>query len=285
MSITAASMLVELSTSVWTATKTDREATVTVTADNNAVSNAAKVQKNLMAGSSLRKEISEAASQCRAWHTARTLPWMDRGARLLPTSLFFEYKTEMNKRKAEFEALVSKFLDEYPVLVQQAQVSLGTLFDPGDYPSAQEVATKFGMTLTFSPVPDSGDFRLDIPAEDLAEVQASYEQSFNSRVTEAMAVPFEQMRTLLLTMVSKLTDDEDEGEIKKRYHETLITNATNMCEMIPHMNLTNDPKLENLRLRLLDVVTSVTIEDIRESVYVRADTKQRLEAIMTKMGE
>jgi hypothetical protein len=285
MSITAASMLVELSTSVWTATKTDREATVTVTADNNAVSNAAKVQKNLMAGSSLRKEISEAASQCRAWHAARTLPWMDRGARLLPTSLFFEYKTEMNKRKAEFEALVAKFLDEYPVLVQQAQVSLGTLFDPGDYPSVQEVATKFGMTLTFSPVPDSGDFRLDIPAEDLAEVRASYEQSFNDRVTEAMAVPVEQLRALLLTTVSKLTDDEGEGETKKRYHETLITNATNMCEMIPHMNLTNDPKLENLRLRLLDVMSSVTIEDIRESAYVRADTKQRLEAIMTKMGE
>ena len=50
MSITSASMLVELNISVWTANKIDRNATQKVADDNHATSNAAQVRKNLLAG-------------------------------------------------------------------------------------------------------------------------------------------------------------------------------------------------------------------------------------------
>ena len=148
MRITNGSVLVELHMSVWTANKLDRGATAKVTADNSASAKAAKVHKNLMEGSHLRDKIASLAAACRAQHLHVTLPWNDGGQRLLPTSYFLEYKTRMNDYRTAFETMVNEFVAEYPALVQTAQNYLGGLFNADDYPSADEVRSKFSFDLS-----------------------------------------------------------------------------------------------------------------------------------------
>ena len=62
MSITSSAVLVEQSIRVWTGNKLDKTATQKITEDHSAVSNAAKVKKNLLAGTSMRKDIEEFAT-------------------------------------------------------------------------------------------------------------------------------------------------------------------------------------------------------------------------------
>ena len=116
MSIAHSALLVDHSISVWSARKKDKEATETLLAQNNASRDAASVSKNLMAGTSLRKDISDYAAKCRARHTEMTIPWNDRGSRALPTSLFLDYKQEFDDRKAYFMKLVTEFVNTYPTL-------------------------------------------------------------------------------------------------------------------------------------------------------------------------
>ena len=125
MSNTSSSVLTEMNISVWTANKLDRGATDNVTSNANAVKNAAQVRKNLMAGTAARKEIADYAAACRLWHNTRTLPWADKGARLLPTSLFLDYKQEADTRRNTFNRMVDEFIDNYPALVQTAHNYLG----------------------------------------------------------------------------------------------------------------------------------------------------------------
>ena len=158
MSITARALLVEHNISVWTANKLDKNATDVVITQNCASDKAAQVRKNLMAGSSQRKEIADFAAGCRLWHNTKTLPWANSGARMLPTSMFMDYKQELNDRKAKFDSMVSQFLIDYPQLVQISQNYLGSLFNANDYPHVEEVAEKFAYRYTFSPAPDSGHF-------------------------------------------------------------------------------------------------------------------------------
>ena len=174
MSITSSSMLVELNISVWTANKLDKGATDNVTNNAHAVKNAAQVRKNLMAGTHQRKEIADLAAACRLWHNTKTLPWADKGARLLPTSLFLDYKQEANSRRDAFHRKVDQFVQDYPALVQTSHNYLGNLFDASDYPTADEVRSKFGFRMVFAPVPESGDFRLDLPAQEMDEVRRGY---------------------------------------------------------------------------------------------------------------
>jgi hypothetical protein len=134
-------MLVELNISVWTANKIDKDASRKVADDNHAAADSGHFRKNLMAGSTLRKDIADYAAGCRMWHSTRTMPWADRGPRLLPTSLFFDYKTEANARETYFNNKVSEFLIAYPSLVQfvKASAIAGSYDDHNKEPRRQHL--------------------------------------------------------------------------------------------------------------------------------------------------
>ncbi|CAB4189623.1 hypothetical protein UFOVP1288_8 [uncultured Caudovirales phage] len=278
MSITSSSVLVEMNHSVWTAAKLDREATTQVTDNATAVRAAARVNKNLLPGVPTLKAINGHAAANRMWHYSRTLPWSDQGARLLPTSLFMDYKSEVNLRRNAFNQLVLDFLTEYPVLVQRAAADLGSLFDINDYPTADELRHKFAFQVVFSPLPDAGDFRLDVGAHDIEELKEQYESAFANRLSDAMRAPWENLHKLITGMSDKLIDLE--GDEKKRYHETFITNAQGMCQMLTHLNVTGDPKLEQARKELEKVIAGVDIDDIRDSAPMRAEVKGKLDTML-----
>jgi hypothetical protein len=233
-----------------------------------------------MAGTSLRKDISDYAAGCRLWHNTRTLPWADKGARLLSTSLFLDYKTEANIRRDTFNKMVDNFCTNYPALVQTSHNYLGTLFNHEDYPSVDEVRSKFGFRLVFSPVPESGDFRLQVAEQDLQDLRQQYEDNFSSRLADAMREPWDRLHKLLIGMSEKLTDVEGDDESKKRYHDTLITNAQTLCSLLTHLNVTKDPKLEQARRDLELTMLGADIDAIKESPEVRKGMKDKLDAIL-----
>ena len=278
MSITSSAVLVEMNISVWTANKLDKGATEKVATDNNAGAQAGQYRKNLMAGTSMRKDIADYAASCRLWHNTRTLAWADKGVRLLPTSLFMDYKAEANVRKATFEQMVGNFVTVYPSLVQTAQNYLGGLFNADDYPSADEVASKFGYRLVVSPVPEAGDFRLDIPSQDLAEIRNQFDQSFNERLADAMREPWDRLHKMLSGMSDKLV--EATGEDKKRWHDTFVTNAQGLCSMLTHLNVTQDPQLEAARRALETAMLGADIEEIKDDPLVREELKTKLDSIL-----
>jgi hypothetical protein len=283
MSIASSSILVELNISVWTANKLDKRITNDVLVSNGALTaDAGQFRKNLMSGTTLRKEIADFAASCRLWHNTTTLPWADRGARLLPTSLFLDYKTEANRRMVQFNHMVEHFIREYPQLQAQAQQHMGALYNAEDYPSVHEVVSKFGFKMVFTPLPEAGDFRLDVANEDLEELRKQYDTNINSRLTEAMQSQWDKLHDMLVRMSEKLVDPEDEDTgPKRRWHDTFISNAHEMCQMLGHLNVTKDPKLEEARRKLEQAVAGVHIDDIKDSDITRADVKTKLDAILS----
>lgn len=283
MSITSSAVLVEMNISVWQASVLDRSASDSVNAAHSAGNKASQVRKNLMAGTNQRKEIADYAGGCRLWHSSRTLPWSDKGPRLLPTSLFMEYKQEVNVRRATFNQMVADFIQNYPNHINDARTYMGGLFNAADYPTAEEVATKFGFRLVFSPVPESGDFRLDIPARELQEVQQGYEESFKERLADAMKEPWDRLHKVLTSISAKLTENDDPDK-KKRYHDTLLSNAVELSDMLGHLNVTNDPQLEQAR-RMLNATLNLTdIETLKESPMMRESVKSKVDEILGKFS-
>lgn len=289
-SISNSAVLVELNISVWGASRLDRAATDAVVANAGAVTNAAQVRKDILAGTTIRKDIADYAAGCRMWHNRQTMPWSDKGSRLLPTSAFLEYKTEANNRKADFENLVQTFLLAYPQLVADAQARMGKLFDPTDYPDATEIASKFDFKLVFSPVPSANDFRVDVGNDAMAEMRENYEGALKTRVEAAMKEPWDRLHDMLLGMSAKMVEDDTPRtrtrkgivqEIKRPYHESFITNAQAMCKMLTHLNITKNPELERARLALEDTIFGVDIDAVRENPDVRAEIKSKVDAILT----
>jgi len=280
MSISSSAMLVEMNISVWTAAITDRNATAKTTADANATADAGKFKKNLMAGTTLRKDIADYAALCRTWHNGRTLPWSDKGGRLLPMSMFLDYKQEANSRKSYFDSKVAKFVAEYPQLVNAAEHNLGDLFNAADYPSAEEVASKFEFRMVFSPVPEAGDFRLAASDADMAELKAQYESAYETRIGDAMQTAWGKLHSTLTTMSERLA--EPTGEQTKQFRSTFVTNIKDVCSLLTHFNITKDPQLELARRDLERAVSSVDVDDVRSDAGVRTDLKAQVDAVLGK---
>jgi len=278
MSISSSAMLVELNISVWTASVVDRKATNKTTTDARATADAGQFKKNLMAGTTLRKEIADYAALCRTWHNGRTLPWADKGPRLLPTSMFLDYKREVDARIAYYADKVDKFVGEYPRLLADAPQHLGDLFNAADYPAPDEVASKFAFKVVFSPVPESNDFRIDVGNSELAELRAQYDTAYEARINDAMRMAWDKLHATLTGVTEKLT--EPEGEKAKLFHGTFISNITEMCDLLSHLNITKDPELEKARRGLEKAINGFQLDDIRTDAGARADLKSRVESVL-----
>ena len=281
MSISSSALLVELNISVWPASKLDREITDKVNSDAGAVRGASQTKKNLFAGTSLRKDIADFAARVRLYHNRHTLPWADKGERMLPTALFIDYKQTMNGYERTFEMMCDNFFIEYPRLVAEAPTALQGLFKAEDYPEIEEVKQKFGFKRTVKPVPEAGDFRLDIPAEDLEEMRSTFINQQDKKLADAMREPWERLHKTLVGMSEKLTDVEgDDG--KKRYHDTLITNPLELCELLTKLNVTNDPKLEEARRQVELTMLGANIESIKEDADTRSELKSKVDNILKR---
>ena len=280
MSISASAVLVELNISVWPASKLDREITDKVNTDASAVRGASQTKKNLFAGTSLRKDISDFAARVRLYHNRHTLPWADKGERMLPTALFMDYKQTMNGFEQTFNMMCSNFFIEYPRLVAEAPTNLGTMYKAEDYPELTDVRLKFGFRRTVKPVPEAGDFRLDIPANDLDEMRSEFLKQQDNKLAEAMREPWDRLHEMLVGISEKLTDKD--GEAKKRYHDTLITNPIELCGLLTKLNVTNDPKLEEARRQLELVMIGADIEDIKEHADSRIELKSKVDDILKR---
>ena len=280
MSINASAVLVELNISVWPASKIDRETTEQTNAQAGAVRDASQTKKNLFAGTSLRKDIEKFAARVRLYHNQHTLPWADKGERLLPTKLFMDYKQHMNSYEAQFTMMCSEFFNQYPTLVAAAPTNLGKLYKPEDYPDIGEVKQKFAFRRTVKPVPESGDFRLDVPTEDLVELRAMFEVQQREKLAEAVKEPWDRLHEMLNTISQKMADTE--GDAKRRYHDSFITNPLELCSLLTKLNITNDPKLEEARRQLEVAMLGANLEDLKEHQGARSDLKSKVDAIMNK---
>ena len=282
MSISSSAVLVELNISVWPASKVDRETTEAVNTNASAVRDASQTKKNLFAGTSMRKDIDKFAARIRLYHNQHTLPWADKGQRLLPTKLFMEYKQTMDAHEHTFNMMCNNFYVMYPNLINDARMSLGTLFKIEDYPDIEDVKQKFGFRRSVDPIPESGDFRLDVSNSDLEDIKSQYESKFSERLADAMKAPWERLHTTLQAMSQKLTDSE--GDDKKRYHDSLLTNAQDLCGLLTKLNVTNDPKLEEARQELERSIVGVSMESIKESNHEREVLKSKVDAIIGKFN-
>lgn len=282
ISIASSAMLIELSVKAWGASKTDRKVSDEVDIAKKTQARGGKYEKDLMAGTKLAHDITKFAARVRNWNNYMTLPWNDQGVRLLPSSKFFDYMAELNGYKTEYEGMVEEFVERYDELVSAAAMNLGEMFDRNEYPSKEQVAGKFQFAFTISPVPVSGDFRVDIGTKANEELVKQFQESFNSRIDEAMRECWDRLHKCLTHMSDRLTVADD--GTKTVFRDSLMTNAQELCGLLRHMNLTNDPKLEAARQALEDAIFGLDAGDMRHDEMMRTEVKTKVDDILSNFS-
>lgn len=277
-SISSSAMLVELSISTWTGRKLDKDASTEVTTNKRAIKGAANVNKKLLADCPELDAVQKFAANSRNAHYESTMPWSDMGLRLLPTTKYFDYHQKMTAVKAEFERLVDEFIKVYDWEIAQAQVKLGDLFNPMEYPHKDTIRAKFKFNMFYMPVPSAGDWRLDVNNEAVNELTSHYETYYTTQLNNAMRDLWGRLHGVLTRMSERL--DYGDSGTKKIFRDSLVDNVLEVVEMMKSCNITGDTQMTAAAQKLESVLLGVTPDALREDDWLRYETKQQVDEVI-----
>jgi len=273
-SISSSAMLVELNISNWSARKKDKRASSEVTLNNRAATGIANVNKKLLDCDEL-DAITKFISNQRNVHYSMTMPWSDSGLRLLPTAQYFKYQETMTALADEFYRMVDEFMRVYDWEISQAQAKLGDLFNASDYPSAESVRSKFAWRMNYMPLPDAGDFRVDIGNTAVDQLTTQYQTMYDNKLQEAMGDVWQRVYTALSKMSERL--DYADHEKKKIFRDSLVENVLDMVELLRVCNVTQDSQMTAMADKLDQILRGVTPDALRENGHFRSITKRAVD--------
>jgi hypothetical protein len=274
MSLAQKAELVHLTVYRYKGSTVDRDVDATIDATYQTTRQAGMFRKWVINRDSL-KDTQRAHYNLTNLHSSNTLPW-DTHSRLLPVAMHFDYMEQFGKLEAEFQQAVTRFCVSFPRLIHDAQQELGSMFKPEDYPTICEIQTRFRVIHEITPVPESGDFRLDLGAAEVQRIQAEMEQNMKLRLASAMSNAWQRLYGVIETMVERM-------EKSKKPRDTIITNISELCGILPHLNLGEDRNLEKMRREVEKRLCGFDPKAIREDPKVRKQATETAQDIMEKM--
>lgn len=285
ISLATSAQIVTVEVNVWTATKQDRAISNEVTASKNATSEAGKFTKNLLSNSPDHKALLNYRQTVYNWLQRSTFDWAG-SARLLPTINLEKFMSEYRQHEVAFTALLDKFVQSYPSIVSDAAFKQGDMFSRSEYPEVEDVRSKFRMKLFITQVP-SNDFRSNISEAIAEDLKKNYERQVSEIIDNVMVDASERLVMIASRISNACTEAEstDDKKVKrKKIYETTVSQAKEICETLKAFNLTNNPALESARAQLETTLRDVTLEDLRESSYVRATVKDGVDEMLNKFA-
>jgi hypothetical protein len=275
-------ILVELNIRVPSFRKLDKKVTREVTVSKGADDQAGRFNKSLLAGADQLDKIQKFVASTRVEFYAKTLPWSDSGQRLADIRSFLSVKDWLNDKSAEYDKLATDFVAIYPNLVSAQAFKMGTMFDRSEYPDANDIARRFGFNFYFTPLPEQGDFRVDVGHDIATELQAEYEKVYGDRTKQAMEDLWNRLYKVTKHLSERFADNE-KGD-SKRLFDSVLDNALELCEMLSVMNVTHDSDLDWARQKLEEALHGVDMKDVRDSKGLRKEVKARVDELADKLG-
>lgn len=276
----SSAVLVSLKIGIWNTKRKDKQQTEKVKNDAGAQGNVGAYQKNLMPDFKELESLTKFSADCRNWVKRETVPWTFDGVNVVSTEILWNgFDQELKDRQKYFYDMVGLVLAEYAQARQVAQFRLSSMFDVNEYPTVDEVRSKFYFDYSYHPVPQAGDFRVDVSNQGMQFLQEQFERETDKAISEAMVSLWDRVKKITETLSNQLrVSDKDKGKL---YQSTLDT-ALDLCSMMKDLNLTGDPKMEQMRRDLYSTLNGMDLNDLKKNGSARLSVKQEIDDLLSK---
>lgn len=277
-------MLAYISVSTWSARKLDKKATTRVTNAAAASTDAARVNKHLLASAdaSLRK-IAKIGTDARRYLEANSLPWDDAGNRLVDNLKAIEVVGKITQMEKDYYAAVDEFIVEYPMLRAQAIINLGELAADEDYPQPDQLRHKFSMRLSLEPLPAGfGDVRTGLSPQQVTALGRQFEARTRMKFSVALEDAWKRLRTVVAAIAERM-DNSADPEKRKIFRDSLFENARETCALLKSLNVFEDPNLEQVRYEVEHYLLQHEPDAVRASPDVAATVQYKANELLDRM--
>ncbi len=279
-------MKVKLKISCYSGRKKDKIVTNKTNKDHQASDDAGNYNKHLINKVDLQP-INSIASEARIYVKEHTLPWGEDKERILPGKKLLDFSTAVRNFEAQFDTAVQEFVQKFPALVALRQNELGQMYDEKEYPSVDEIGNKFKWSLMLSPIEAADDFRVKLSEPEIARIKADISTREKINQKEAMNDLFNRLHEVVNNMAVQLSK---EGYVtskgikrKSPIYPSLVGNITKLTDILPDLNIENDPDLNTLCDNVKDKLCSYTPDELRKDSEAKYETLKNANDILDDM--
>ena len=219
---------------------------------------------------------SEAAGY---WRTV-TLPFPEPGVRLLNQNLLGQFASTMQTYREKLQEAARDLAGEYELLKTEAQLRLGALFNPSDYPSTLDGL--FDLEVSYPTIEPPGYLMALQPDVYQAE-QARVRERFESAVELAEQAFATELQRLTSHLAERLTGTHD-GQ-PKIFRDSAVENLREFFERFRRLNIRSNSELDMLVEEAEQVITGIEPQQLRESNRLRQMVANDFEQIQASVGE
>ena len=269
-------MLVALEVHTWSARCHDKDVNKETAERYNADIDMLSTTKRLAPREALAA-IRELRAEIKRFHAENTLPWDDRFRRILLAKNFDNYSMKLREFQARWEPLVRDFVAGYPAVIEDARSRLNGLFKEDDYPKPGRITEWFDVRTEIIPLPEAEDFRVSLQGDEVARIRDQILDRQKNLIKEAMADVWGRLFSQVQRMAERFKED---APLRYDY----VTDLKGLLDLLPRLNLTEDPVLEKMRIDAELQLCGRPIDDFRKDADARAETAAAAQQIMDAMA-
>lgn len=191
------------------------------------------------------------------------------GMKILPAALVEQAVPVNNSFLAREAGLREAWLrDEYPGWLASAPTRMGSLYDPGDFPSADDCMNRFKCEVVIVPLAEADQVqRIAVLSPDMAASMVTMRnEAFDRATRQAHGKLWTDVIGLLQNVVTVLSKD------KTKVHESLLGNVIGIVDLIPAYNeIHGDANLTALAEQVKAKLSEISVEDLRGSAETKAN--------------
>ena len=262
MDLNRDAMLVGLHIAAWSGRLYDRQASDHVAVAHEASTGAGRYNKRLLPKAAFAA-LTATMSEARTKHYANSLPWDDKGARLLTVANYEHYTELMDGFRERVVRQRARFIEDYDDYVDQARLDLGKLFRIEDYPSKEDLQGKFAIRYRITPVPDADHFIAQLASDDTERVKRDIESHIEEQLHGAVGDLYRRFGEAIERVSERLREGDDGKPLV--FRDTMISNIRDLVDVVPRLNIFGDEALAQLCAQVKEKIASVEPDALRRS--------------------
>ena len=226
------------------------------------------------------KALTSIKSQITRYWKDNSLPYPESGIRLIRQDRIDGFYSTLEDFKEQIEAGVRMLAEHYDQIKSAAQIRLGALFDPTDYPNS--LNEEFDVQWDF-PAVDPPDYLRRLNPELYREQSRRVSQRFERAVELAEQTFMEELDRLVNHLAERLSGDDDGRP--KIFRDSAVTNLAEFFKRFRELNVGSNDQLDQLVDRCEQLMSGVQPQGLRDNDSLRRSLSTNLSTVQSSLDQ
>lgn len=222
----------------------------------------------------LMKRWNKNESAAREFLREHTSPWLDDGSRIIVPIKYDFVTSKLIEFRDEADLAAEEAAENYEDAREEERLKQNGAFKESKYPTKREFKRRFGFGWHVFELP-KGDLRVDLSDHELRRLREETEETLFEEIFERVQTDVRQrFYKRIVEFIERVKDYKPAANGVKAsgvFRDTVTTNIEEVLDLIPVLNLFDDPAIEHLAREVKEKMCRYSPETLRLSEDRRSE--------------